>query len=396
MISQSTFDNLSNDLEVASQNVIYEFAGALVILIEEVIKDPGNISKAKALFEANINLIIKKFSKASKDWIDNNLSKAYIAGIKEADAELARIGINIAGAGSDITNGSSLINVPAIVPVPEIPGQIILNFKDFEEHTQFFGVFRSAAYYALEDKPLQIMRKSNDIYRDIAVIVGENNFSEADIITRRQISQKFLDEYSSRGLQCITYKNGAVHSIDTYCEMLGRTLTGRCAVQASINRYIQLGYDLVLVSSHFRACHLCTPLEGRILSLSGKDKKYISLVDAINRGLFHPNCLHNITPYFLDVTEIGRPSLDKYESQLVDEYGYEEAQRLSYEAQQRQRYIERQIRKYKRIETTSLDKLSKQKARKKVNEWQSVQRQHIQDNKYLRRKYSREQIKKAY
>ena len=298
MINPTTYENMSAYLEESSEVVVYEVGAALVILINDVIKDPGNLSRAKNKYDKTINEIVLKFRNNSGKWVNDEISKAYILGIKSADFEIKSIGGNLKSS-NEIINGAALIKAPPpITPIPEIPGQILLNFKGYSAHTEFFGVFRGAAYYSLEDKPLQIMRKANDIYRKIAVEVGEQSFKEGNIITRRQLSQKLLDEYAKRGLQCITYKDGRVFSIDSYCEMLGRTLTGRCALQASINRYVEKGYNLGIVSAHFRACDLCTPFEGTILSMDGQDKRYPSIWDAETQGLFHPNSFDCVTEVY--------------------------------------------------------------------------------------------------
>ena len=97
----------------------------------------------------------------------------------------------------------------------------------------------------------------------------EKNFKETDIFTRRKLSQDMLDDFAQKGLQSITYSNGRKVSIEAYSEMLGRTMSGHAAVQASLNRYAEHGYDLVRVSAHFRAIHVRS-LEG-VLSEWGRN-----------------------------------------------------------------------------------------------------------------------------
>ena len=395
MINQGTYENLGLGLVYSGENVVNDVGKALKQLNIDVINNPGNISRAKVKYEKAIKKIADKFKLESIDWVNKDIAKAYITGLKSADYEIKSIGGPKSN--NDIIYGNSLVKEPPpIAPIPPIPGQILIDFEGYANHTQFFGVFRAAAYYSLQDKPFQIMRRADDWYRKVAVNVGEISFSEADIYTRRKFSQKLLNEYASKGLQSVTYKNGRRISIDNYCEMLGRTMSGRCSLQASVNRYVEKGYDLGVVSAHFRACDLCTPYEGTILSMDGKDNRYPSIWDAETAGLFHPNCKHDISPFFEGIT----PELDirvaRGEQQLIDMYGYKDAQKISYAAQQKQRYIERQIRKWKRYEATSIDEVARKRANNKINEWQSKQREHLKENSYLPRKYSREQIKTAH
>jgi hypothetical protein len=209
------------------------------------------------------------------------------------------------------------------------------------------------------------------------------------------MSQKLLNQYSKEGLKTITYANGARYSIVDYSEMLARTMTSRTALQASLNRYQEKGYSLCMVSSHFRACDLCTPYEGQILSMDGKDKRYESIWDAELQGLFHPNCLHDISIWDESI-EVPKPSVDQSEQKLIDQYGYKEAQVIAYNAQQRQRAIERNIRKYKTQKELSLTSNDKARNQTKISQWQQAQRTHLIENPYLVRKYSREQIGKAH
>lgn len=397
-INQGSFDRFGADLVISSQNVVYAISQALLKLNKALINDPKNIVKYRKIYENEIRKIANVFDKEWKSWADEDLAKAYIAGAKSAESQIKAIGGGLAKT-NEITNGTLLLRqFPPPPGIPEIPGQVSMLFKDagIANHETFFGVFRQSAYYSLEGQNLQILRKSDDLYRKTAIMTAEKRFSEGDVFVRRQFSQDLLNEFARQGVQTITYKNGAKYSIDTYCETLGRTMSGRCALQANLNRMVESGYELGIVSSHFRACDFCTPYEGQTLSIDGKDKRYESIADAELQGLFHANCLHDISPFFEGLTPNLIPSVDKYEQQLINEYGYHEAQKMSYAAQQGQRHNERQIRNWKRREAVALDDVTKRRCNNKVRDWQEKQRNHLKENQYLRRKYEREQIKKAH
>lgn len=381
------------DIIYSGEKVVENLLLAIKELNKSLVKNPNNINNAKRLYEKRLAIIAKDFSKESKIWIEDSISNSYLEGLHNADNNL----IGYSTAENKIVNGSFLINnTNPTVAVPEIPGQTILAFKGFENHIEFFSVFRAAAYYSLENKPFQIMRIGNDIFRQVAITVGELTYKESDIFTRRMMSQKLLNEYAKKGIQAINYKNGRRVSIDNYCEMLARTITMRTELQAGINRYVEKGYNLGIVSAHFRACDLCTPYEGVTLSLDGLDKRYESIWDAELQGLFHSNCKHDVSPFFENVTNPVEARLDKDEKELVNKYGYKEAQKIAYNAQIKQRYIERQIREYKRRSLIALDQNTKNAADLKVKYWQEKQREHLKANTYLPRKYSREQIKTAH
>lgn len=395
MINPTTYEALSYPLELASEEVVFVVSQELVKLNKSIIKDPDNIAKYRKIYNKRMKEIAKKFGQDAVKWADEYVSKAYLEGLKSADHDLKALGKGGKATG-EIERGTYLIKKHPVIPIPPIPGQILAEFKGFEAHTEFFNVFRQAAYYGLSDKPFQILRKSDDIFRKVSIMAGEKNFKEGDVLTRRQLSQDMLNEYADRGLQCIRYKDGRLVSIDSYCEMYGRTMTGRCALQSTLNRYVERGYELGIVSAHFRSCDLCAPYEGTILSMDGKDTRYPSVWDAETQGLWHPACKHDVSVWFEGISEPIETRVDPAEQSLIDEHGYEDAQKLSYAAQQKQRYIERKIRQYKRRESVALDDKSKNVAKKKIREWQAAQRVHLSNNTYLKRKPVREQIKKAH
>lgn len=396
MINQRSYEMFGVPLYTSAENVVYEILQIITKLNNRIIKDPDNIYKWKVEYEREIKKIADKFEKEWQKWADEDIPKSYLAGLKQTQRNIEYYGEST-DIVNNIQNGSFMIqNTPPIPPIPPIPGQILAWFEGFENHTQFMGVFRNAAYYNLEGQHLQILRKADDIYRQTTIMAGEANYRETDIFTRRKFSQTMLDEYANKGIQTVTYKNGAKYSIDTYCEMVGRTTTGRAAMQASINRCVESGYNLVVVSSHFRACDMCIPYEGITLSIE-RHPNYETIDEAITNGLFHCNCSHSISPFFEGLTaEKELPRVHPGEQALIDEYGYDEAQRMSYIAQQKQRYIERNIRKYKRRKITALDEFEKKRMNNKILEWQKKQRDHLDKNNFLRRKYEREQIKKAH
>ena len=56
--------------------------------------------------------------------------------------------------------------------------------------------------------------------------------------------------------------------------------------------------ELVEASSHGYTCALCSSLEGRVFSLSGRDKRFPKLPDEVKKyGGFHENCRHSFSPF---------------------------------------------------------------------------------------------------
>jgi hypothetical protein len=388
----SNYENYGSNLYLAAEDVVFGIILATKKLLRKINDDPNNIANYRKEYLTEIISIAKTFDKAFKKWANNDLAKAYMSGLKHAEKDLIYNNRSISIT-NKILNGSFLIDNPP-PGQPPLSKETLALFKGYEDHTKFYGVFRNAAYHNLDNQPLQILRKAEDIYRQASIMAGEKYFKEADIYTRIKYSQEVMDQLAKEGIRTIIYKNGSKYSIDSYCEMLGRTLAGRCSLQANLNRYFESGFTLVVVSSHFRACNLCTPYEGVTLSIE-KHPVYESVDDAETQGLFHPNCLHDVSLWW-EGKEVLPPRVDQAEQQLIDEYGYNEAQKISYNAQLRQRQIERNIRNWKRRSEGAMDNNVKNIADRKVKYWQKEQREHLKDNTFLNRNYAREQIGKAH
>ena len=60
--------------------------------------------------------------------------------------------------------------------------------------------------------------------------------------------------------------------------------------------------DLVEASSHGYTCALCSSLEGRVFSLSGRDKRFPKLPDEVKKyGGFHEGCRHSFSPFIYGI-----------------------------------------------------------------------------------------------
>jgi hypothetical protein len=389
-INPKTYEGIAYTLTDAAAQVTDDVAGALTELHKALIKDPDNLSRIADIYTKRVAQASRRWEKNWRRWADEDLANSYQQGVYHTDLELERLresGVNLREPDHPIPDSQPLAGrIRVLTESRDIPSQIKSNFQDIPNHLTAYNVFRRAAYHHLEGTTLQIARASNDLYRDAAVQAMEKNFKETDIFTRRKLSQAMLDDFAQKGLQAITYSNGRKVSIEAYSEMVGRTMSGHAAVQGSLNRYAEHGYELVRVSAHFRACPLCVPWEGKVLSLEGS-VSYPSLDEAINAGLFHPNCAHDISAYIPGLSPALEVRVDPAEQKLIDQYGYSEAQRIVYKAQQQQRYIERQIRSWKRRELTALDDVTKAKAHRKVLDWQHAIRKHVKENPFLRRPY---------
>lgn len=111
---------------------------------------------------------------------------------------------------------------------------------------------------------------------------------------QKKISSKIAADLQEKGITFFTDKIGRKTPIEKYVRM--RVFTDSVTIQRTsyFVRAIQYGVDLVRIV-HLNihpTCELCTPFEGKILSINGDESGYMTIEQAENYGLFHPNCDH--------------------------------------------------------------------------------------------------------
>ena len=67
---------------------------------------------------------------------------------------------------------------------------------------------------------------------------------------------------------------------------------------------MQAGTDLVKMTTMPQCCKLCGAYQGKVYSISGKDKRFPALFKTVLRNgyaLPHPNCRHEFIPWFEEI-----------------------------------------------------------------------------------------------
>ena len=137
-----------------------------------------------------------------------------------------------------------------------------------------------------------------------------------------------------------------------------RTANHRAFLMGEGKKRQELGVSTVIVSNHLTSCPLCGKWENKVLIddvYSGgkkEDGNYPLVSEAIEKGLLHPNCRHNLNTFFEGISKI--PSGEKKNFK-------------AYELTQKQRQLERSIRKQKRIVAGTLDINNFNKEKRKLD-----------------------------
>ncbi|MEU4225813.1 phage minor capsid protein [Nonomuraea sp. NPDC026600] len=312
--------------------------------------------------------ILAKLAQDSDDAVRQAIALAAQRGGKRADAELGRLADTPQrGQGARLVR-EALPGNPALVRMAR---ELALTLRS--THTQ-------------------ILRWQLDAYRKV---IAETALPHTllGLQTRRQAAQRAWDRLLDKGITGFQDRSGRRWELASYTEMATRTGTMAAMTQAHADRLVEAGNDLVIVSDSPRECPKCRPWEGKVLSLSGRNRGRVqvehatrdnemvtvtvagSLAEARADGLMHPNCTHSVSRWTPGITKTGqaRPNAD------------------GYKAKERQRAIERQIRKWKKRAAAAIDPAAEKQANVKVREWQAALRAHIGAHGLKRLPY-REQI----
>lgn len=176
-----------------------------------------------------------------------------------------------------------------------------------------------------ESKYINIERKYEEIvnkyYKGRLKTLNNGFVDEETYLT------KLIEKYDKMQTIIPYYnKDGSVrsyHNIASYNSMVYNTNLTKAGWNRTMYDSKLLGNDLVYLPAHPGACPLCMQFQGKVYSVSGKNKKYPAKQVAIDGGVGHPNCKHEWVLYW-DSSQIQE---DKYNSDEWLEY-YDKQQKI--------------------------------------------------------------------
>lgn len=196
------------------------------------------------------------------------------------------------------------------------------------------------------------------------------------------------------GLTAITYKGGRTMSLEAAVRMNITTGVNQTCAELQLARANEAGCDLVEVTAHPGARPDHAEWQGKVYTLSGKNKKYDDFQKSTGYGaadgLCGVNCRHNFFPFYEDSQRAySREELKQLQTETVTYNG----QKLTrYEASQVQRKIERNIRRWKREqEGMKAAGLDTTESAAKVKQWRDKMNDFVQQTG-LKRQYARENV----
>ena len=233
------------------------------------------------------------------------------------------------------------------------------NFADL--HTEAIQVIADEMQYQVDDALSRVGRQvtryvenaQDEALRQAGL--RQAGLKEASGGTVQDMQQHMVQDLQEQGFMTVQYGEGPDARqvpIDAYVEMVARSTTREAGNTARINQLTANGYDHMEITEHTVTCEVCSALQGRVYSISGKDTRFPPLSRAVGKyNNIHPNCRHSIVPWIEElqtpeeiaaaIEKSNRPFEDTRSAQDIAIYNRQQAEN------RQAREIVRQYERYK-------------------------------------------------
>lgn len=233
----------------------------------------------------------------------------------------------------------------------------------FQTNQKRLDALMNAVEHDMKTAQTAVLRYANDQYRKI--IFQSQVAASSGALTYEKAVDMATSDFLKKGINCITYSNGAVHNIVSYADMAVRTASKRAYLMGEGQKRQEWGVSTVILNKRFNACPLCMPFEGKVLiddvwsGGSSKDGPYPLMSSAMAAGLYHPNCKDKHSTYFEGIS--SKPESRYYEEKPV----IKERQLI----ENKLNHAKRQAKSYNRLAKNSLDTENQETYRARASEW---------------------------
>lgn len=258
-------------------------------------------------------------------------------------------------------------NILTAAGVTEIPSMVGIDKRAIIELQKVFDG-------QIFDGISQVKKNIHSVVRKMAL---EQKISGGKLKQKVSDAVEFL---AKQNIFTFEDKLGRVYSLESYAEMAIKTIQSAAINKSVFNASLQLKNDLVKMSSHSTSCPLCAMYQGRIYSISGKDKKYpaLSIINGrnvINYGTIHPHCRHRFTVYIQNLDDNAKENKKISNNPFID--NRTEEQKKNY-------LIKQQINVYKNRKVKINEKIAIYKAaQKQLTQEQKFELKKLENSKRL-------------
>lgn len=235
----------------------------------------------------------------------------------------------------------------------------------FGLNSQRLDALIQATHSDLMTAEYSVLRQATDQYRKI--VFDAQLYAQSGAGTYAQAIDMATNDFLHKGIQSIPYRSKttgqvvAVHRIETYSQMVIRTSTKRAAFVGEGDKRREWGCHLVYIPDRDDACPDCMEWVGQVLvdnvysggtEKEAQENDYPLLSEAMDAGLFHPNCKDTMSTYFPGVSDDPTaPSAERFreatereareverDKALANERKYERVAEYSLEEAKQERY----------------------------------------------------------
>lgn len=245
----------------------------------------------------------------------------------------------------------------------------------FQTNQKRLDALMNAVEHDMKTAQTAVLRYANDQYRRI--IFQSQVAASSGALTYEKAVDMATSDFLKKGINCITYSNGAVHNIVSYADMAVRTASKRAYLMGEGQKRQEWGISTVILNKRFNACPLCMPFEGKVLiddvwsGGSSKDGPYPLMSSAMAAGLYHPNCKDKHSTYFEGIS--SKPESRYYEEKPV----IKERQLI----ENKLNHAKRQAKSYNRLAKNSLDAENQETYRSRADGWRDKVKEYREELK---------------
>ena len=246
------------------------------------------IEKLISIYKKSENNLLKIITEKQ---IKGNSTRFYTEMLKPVQAEILRLQVFNTQWSTDITKALYLQAFEEQLKLLKID-----TYTFTALHTKAIELITENMINSLNNAVDVVGRRTEDAIRDIGLSSTADKFATG--YTIRQQQKQLKEELLDKNITCIKDKLGRNINVTSYATMVARSVVAETQNTCIKNLAKEYGHDLVKMTHHATSCHICSPYEGKIYSISGKDEKYppLSSVPGFGAGYnnIHPNCRHRI------------------------------------------------------------------------------------------------------
>jgi len=256
--------------------------------------------KDKEKMLKQIQNILKKLYDPTQEFITSKSKSEYQSGIQEVQQTLGKL---------DLKGSFNLIDPKATQFVIETLNDIQDgSFADIKQvlSNSFSNIQSSLNLISREVKNKMASDITNQAVSEIAKgqVLGNS---------RKEISNQIAQKLIDKGVTGFSYTTDQGKqrnlSLSAYVEGLARSTLIYSRASAVVSQALEMGHDLLKISSHSNESPMCSRWSGQVVSITGKTPGYPRLSDALfsgdykKGGIFHRYCRHSLTVYVDSTTE---------------------------------------------------------------------------------------------